>query len=96
MNSIIQLLEELGSTLDLQSNNRQEFERLVRDAGLDEASTKAILESDLPSLQKMLDSRQKIVAFLIPPEDDTDEQEDQEDQEEPEDQSGSSKIVASC
>jgi hypothetical protein len=94
MNKTIKLLEELGSALKTQNSNRQEFEKLVKDAGLDEVSTKAILESDLSSLQKMLDSRQKIVAFLAPAEDESEDDDDKE-QDEDDQQSEVSKIVAS-
>jgi len=76
MKNVIQLLEKIGQTATLEKSDRAQLEKMLVNAEIDEASKAAILEADVDSLAELLDTRQKIVAFLAPAEDEDEDAED--------------------
>jgi len=82
MNNIVQLLENIGKQSLSIKDDRVELEQLVLKSDVNENVGRAILNSDIDSLEKILDRRQKIVAFLAPAEDEDDKDGDDDGEDE--------------
>lgn len=85
MNNVIKLLDKIGQ-LPHSQVSKINIEELAQNIGLSQAELDAVISSDIDELNKMLDTRQKIVAFLLPAKDDENNDDSEEKEEESEEQ----------
>jgi len=83
MENVVRLLEQLGQ-YPLTHSTQIDFNALINESGVSAEIIEAIEKSDVAELNRLLDTRKKIVAFLVPAKEDDDESEESDDEDEEE------------
>tara|TARA_B110001454_G_C12507662_1_gene345411 strand:+ start:161 stop:436 length:276 start_codon:yes stop_codon:yes gene_type:complete len=87
MSNVIQVLEQMGSDANIQSEDA--IETLLVSAELETEITEAIINKDVISLERQLDVCPDIVCLVLPAEDDDEKDDDNDDQDSTEETSNS-------
>ena len=73
MSNVIQFLEQLGESTDVQSMPDSEYARCVNQLELSEQLQYALIEKDTQAINELLGGRQQVVCTVAPADDDDDD-----------------------